>query len=83
MLNNFFSINVELVAGDGSVKYICKYTMKGADMAFIKIQAEGFEGNALRFDQFHQIRLARYITPMEAFFIDLGCAFSEKITSGL
>ncbi|KAL3121183.1 hypothetical protein niasHT_006212 [Heterodera trifolii] len=56
-------INVEFVAGDGCVKYLCKYVMKGADMAFIKIS--GQEGT-LAYDEYHQLRLARYITSMEA-----------------
>ncbi|KAL3110848.1 hypothetical protein niasHT_014785 [Heterodera trifolii] len=60
---NPFFINVEFVAGDGCVKYLCKYVMKGADMAFIKIS--GQEGT-LAYDEYHQLRLARYITSMEA-----------------
>ncbi|KAL3088235.1 hypothetical protein niasHS_009532 [Heterodera schachtii] len=56
-------VNVEFVAGDGCVKYLCKYVMKGADMAFIKIS--GQEGT-LAYDEYHQLRLARYITSMEA-----------------
>nr|CAD2202128.1 unnamed protein product [Meloidogyne enterolobii] len=60
-------INVELVAGDGCVKYVTKYVMKGADMAFIRVEQEGIEGGAWRYDEFHQLRLARYITSMEAF----------------
>jgi len=66
-LTLLFSINVELVAGDGCVKYVTKYVMKGADMAFIRVEQEGFEGGAWRYDEFHQLRLARYITSMEAF----------------
>lgn len=66
-LHKNFSINVELVAGDGCVKYVTKYVMKGADMAFIRVEQEGFEGGAWRYDEFHQLRLARYITSMEAF----------------
>ncbi|CAK5068760.1 unnamed protein product [Meloidogyne enterolobii] len=65
--NFSFSINVELVAGDGCVKYVTKYVMKGADMAFIRIEQDGVEGGAWRYDEFHQLRLARYITSMEAF----------------
>jgi len=55
------------VAGDGCVKYVTKYVMKGADMAFIRVEQEGVEGGAWRYDEFHQLRLARYITSMEAF----------------
>uniref|UniRef100_A0A183BU32 ATP-dependent DNA helicase n=1 Tax=Globodera pallida TaxID=36090 RepID=A0A183BU32_GLOPA len=57
-------INVEFVAGDGCTKYICKYCMKGADMAFVEVKKDG--DTTWDYDEFHQIRLARYITSAEA-----------------
>lgn len=46
-----------------------KYVTKGADMAFVRLYMEGLaEGDRpLCYDEFHQMRLARYITSMEAF----------------
>uniref|UniRef100_A0A183C0C5 ATP-dependent DNA helicase n=1 Tax=Globodera pallida TaxID=36090 RepID=A0A183C0C5_GLOPA len=57
-------INVEFVAGDGCTKYICKYCMKGADMAFVEVKKDG--DTTWDYDEYHQIRLARYITSAEA-----------------
>uniref|UniRef100_A0A183BU25 RING-type domain-containing protein n=1 Tax=Globodera pallida TaxID=36090 RepID=A0A183BU25_GLOPA len=60
-------INTEFVAGEGCTKYLCKYVMKGADMAFIEVQATGDQQKKIDYDEFHQVRLARYITSMEAY----------------
>uniref|UniRef100_A0A183BNP0 ATP-dependent DNA helicase n=1 Tax=Globodera pallida TaxID=36090 RepID=A0A183BNP0_GLOPA len=57
-------INVEFVAGDGCTKYICKYCMKGGDMAFVEVTKDG--NTKWDYDEYHQIRLARYITSAEA-----------------
>uniref|UniRef100_A0A183BWX4 Helitron_like_N domain-containing protein n=1 Tax=Globodera pallida TaxID=36090 RepID=A0A183BWX4_GLOPA len=57
-------INVEFVAGDGCTKYICKYCMKGGDMAFVEVKKDG--NTKWDYDEYHQIRLARYITSAEA-----------------
>ncbi|KAL3072091.1 hypothetical protein niasHT_036318 [Heterodera trifolii] len=60
-------INTEFVAGEGCTKYLCKYVMKGADMAFIEVKGGPDKQQKVDYDEFHQIRLARYITSMEAF----------------
>ncbi|KAL3084144.1 hypothetical protein niasHS_008613 [Heterodera schachtii] len=60
-------INTEFVAGEGCTKYLCKYVMKGADMAFIEVKGGPEKQQKVDYDEFHQIRLARYITSMEAF----------------
>ena len=64
-----FSINVEFVAGDGCAKYVVKYAIKGADMAIVNVQREvdGKQQNEVDYDEFNQMRLARYITSPEAF----------------
>ncbi|KAL3096906.1 hypothetical protein niasHT_028962 [Heterodera trifolii] len=59
-------INTEFVAGEGCTKYLCKYVMKGADMAFIQVEGGPDVRHKVDYDEFHQIRLARYITSMEA-----------------
>ncbi|KAL3075367.1 hypothetical protein niasHT_033597 [Heterodera trifolii] len=59
-------INTEFVAGEGCTKYLCKYVMKGADMAFIQVDGGPDVRQKVDYDEFHQIRLARYITSMEA-----------------
>ncbi|KAL3068642.1 hypothetical protein niasHS_016746 [Heterodera schachtii] len=76
-------INVEFVAGDGCTKYVCKYVMKGADMCFVQVSKEGFDEKALRYDEFHQIRLTRHITSVEAFMSIYGVPLvqrSHKVT---
>uniref|UniRef100_A0A914H4I5 ATP-dependent DNA helicase n=1 Tax=Globodera rostochiensis TaxID=31243 RepID=A0A914H4I5_GLORO len=60
-------INVEFVAGEGCTKYLCKYVMKGADMCFVQITEQGGQRRVWRYDEFHQIRLSRYVTSIEAF----------------
>uniref|UniRef100_A0A914H6D2 Helitron helicase-like domain-containing protein n=1 Tax=Globodera rostochiensis TaxID=31243 RepID=A0A914H6D2_GLORO len=65
-------INVEFVAGDGCIKYLCKYMMKGADMAFVQVTDGNTGQSALNYDEMHQIRLARYISSMEAYLQQLG-----------
>uniref|UniRef100_A0A914H7H4 Helitron helicase-like domain-containing protein n=2 Tax=Globodera rostochiensis TaxID=31243 RepID=A0A914H7H4_GLORO len=65
-------INVEFVAGDGCIKYLCKYMMKGADMAFVQVTDGNTGQSALNYDEIHQIRLARYISSMEAYLQQLG-----------
>ena len=64
-----FSINVKFVAGDGCAKYVVKYAMKGADMAIVNVQREvdGKLQNEVDYDEFNQMRLARYVTSPEAF----------------
>ena len=64
-----FSINVELVSGDHCAKYVLKYIMKGSDMCFTHIDKDR---HTLKYDEFHQMRLARYITSMESFLTLLG-----------
>ncbi|KAL3073431.1 hypothetical protein niasHT_038569 [Heterodera trifolii] len=59
-------INTEFVTGEGCTKYLCKYVMKGADMAFIQVQGGPDGRQKVDYDEYHQIRLARYITSMEA-----------------
>lgn len=65
----FFSINVELVAGEGLVKYVLKYVMKGAEMAIVEFHERGQPGQLrqLVFDEFRQLRMTRFVTSMEAF----------------
>jgi len=76
------SINTELVAGQQCVKYVCKYVMKGATMAFVRMQQEGMKSDAhnppIRYDEFHQIRLARYITSMEAYLSLIGLPLVKR-----
>lgn len=60
-----FSINVEFLYGDSCVKYVTKYAMKGADLGFVRIATEG--GTTVNFDEFQQIKLARFVTAHEAF----------------
>uniref|UniRef100_A0A183BTU6 ATP-dependent DNA helicase n=1 Tax=Globodera pallida TaxID=36090 RepID=A0A183BTU6_GLOPA len=71
-------INVEFVAGEGCVKYLCKYMMKGADMAFVEVKDANTGQNALNYDELHQIRLARYISSMEAFLQQLGTPIIKR-----
>ena len=63
-----FSINVEWIQGDACIKYVMKYVMKGCDLAFVQVGRE--RNNAcvvqITYDEFKQIRMARYQTPMEA-----------------
>lgn len=57
-----------MVSGDKCGQYTLKYVMKGADMAFVKVERDkyGDEGD-WNYDEFAQIRLARYLTAMEAY----------------
>ena len=77
-----FSINTELVAGQQCVKYVCKYVMKGATMAFVRMQQEGMKSDVpnppIRYDEFHQIRLVRYITSMEAYLSLIGLPLVKR-----
>lgn len=75
----YFSINVELVVGDGCTKYVCYYVMKGADMAFVEMKNDPDPNNpTFHYDEFNQIRMARYITSMEAFLSLWGCPLIKK-----
>uniref|UniRef100_A0A914GSI1 ATP-dependent DNA helicase n=1 Tax=Globodera rostochiensis TaxID=31243 RepID=A0A914GSI1_GLORO len=65
-------INVEFVAGEGCIKYLCKYMMKGADMAFVQVTDASTGQSAVNYDEMQQIRLARYISSMEAYLQQLG-----------
>uniref|UniRef100_A0A914H8H6 ATP-dependent DNA helicase n=1 Tax=Globodera rostochiensis TaxID=31243 RepID=A0A914H8H6_GLORO len=63
-------INVEWVQGDACIKYVLKYVMKGCQLAFVQIvndTAMTTAGNVVvNYDEFRQIRMARYQTPNEA-----------------
>uniref|UniRef100_A0A183CJY4 ATP-dependent DNA helicase n=1 Tax=Globodera pallida TaxID=36090 RepID=A0A183CJY4_GLOPA len=63
-------INVEWIQGDACIKYVLKYVMKGCQLAFVQIvndTAATTAGNVVvNYDEFRQIRMARYQTPNEA-----------------
>uniref|UniRef100_A0A914HAT8 ATP-dependent DNA helicase n=1 Tax=Globodera rostochiensis TaxID=31243 RepID=A0A914HAT8_GLORO len=63
-------INVEWIQGDACIKYVLKYVMKGCQLAFVQIvndTAMTTAGNVVvNYDEFRQIRMARYQTPNEA-----------------
>uniref|UniRef100_A0A183C4Z0 ATP-dependent DNA helicase n=1 Tax=Globodera pallida TaxID=36090 RepID=A0A183C4Z0_GLOPA len=63
-------INVEWIQGDACIKYVLKYVMKGCQLAFVQIvndTAATTAGNVIvNYDEFRQIRMARYQTPNEA-----------------
>uniref|UniRef100_A0A914H992 Helitron helicase-like domain-containing protein n=1 Tax=Globodera rostochiensis TaxID=31243 RepID=A0A914H992_GLORO len=63
-------INVEWIQGDACIKYVLKYVMKGCQLAFVQIvndNAATTAGNVVvNYDEFRQIRMARYQTPNEA-----------------
>ena len=58
-----FSVNVEYLHGDKCVKYVTKYLMKGCEMAFVDTKEEG----VVDYDEYQQLRMARYISAPEAF----------------
>uniref|UniRef100_A0A183CF04 OTU domain-containing protein n=1 Tax=Globodera pallida TaxID=36090 RepID=A0A183CF04_GLOPA len=64
------NINVEWIQGDACIKYVLKYVMKGCQLAFVQIvndNASTTAGNVVvNYDEFRQIRMARYQTPNEA-----------------
>uniref|UniRef100_A0A183CMG6 ATP-dependent DNA helicase n=1 Tax=Globodera pallida TaxID=36090 RepID=A0A183CMG6_GLOPA len=63
-------INVEWIQGDACIKYVLKYVMKGCQMAFVQIVNDSAAPTAanvlVNYDEFRQIRMARYQTPNEA-----------------
>uniref|UniRef100_A0A183BLD2 ATP-dependent DNA helicase n=1 Tax=Globodera pallida TaxID=36090 RepID=A0A183BLD2_GLOPA len=63
-------INVEWIQGDACIKYVLKYVMKGCQLAFVQIVNEAAATTAgtvvVNYDEFRQIRMARYQTPNEA-----------------
>jgi hypothetical protein len=72
----YYSINVEPVSGDGCVKYITYYLMKGSTKALTRMDNFGHQYNEndrggpnveWRYDEFQQMRLVRFITSFEAF----------------
>lgn len=56
-----------MVTGEGCLKYVLKYVMKGADMAFVGVRSKTGDVDEWGYDEFEQMRLARYITAIEAF----------------
>uniref|UniRef100_A0A183C069 ATP-dependent DNA helicase n=1 Tax=Globodera pallida TaxID=36090 RepID=A0A183C069_GLOPA len=63
-------INVEWIQGDACIKYVLKYVMKGCQLAFVQIVPDTAATTAgtvvVNYDEFRQIRMARYQTPNEA-----------------
>uniref|UniRef100_A0A183BU64 ATP-dependent DNA helicase n=1 Tax=Globodera pallida TaxID=36090 RepID=A0A183BU64_GLOPA len=63
-------INVEWIQGDACIKYVLKYVMKGCQLAFVQIVSDTTATTAgtvvVNYDEFRQIRMARYQTPNEA-----------------
>uniref|UniRef100_A0A183C837 Helitron_like_N domain-containing protein n=1 Tax=Globodera pallida TaxID=36090 RepID=A0A183C837_GLOPA len=63
-------INVEWIQGDACIKYVLKYVMKGCQLAFVQIVNDTAATTAgtvvVHYDEFRQIRMARYQTPNEA-----------------
>uniref|UniRef100_A0A183CC21 ATP-dependent DNA helicase n=1 Tax=Globodera pallida TaxID=36090 RepID=A0A183CC21_GLOPA len=63
-------INVEWIQGDACIKYVLKYVMKGCQLAFVQIVNDTAATTAgtvvINYDEFRQIRMARYQTPNEA-----------------
>uniref|UniRef100_A0A183C4Y9 ATP-dependent DNA helicase n=1 Tax=Globodera pallida TaxID=36090 RepID=A0A183C4Y9_GLOPA len=64
------NINVEWIQGDACIKYVLKYVMKGCQLAFVQIVNDTTATTAgtvvVNYDEFRQIRMARYQTPNEA-----------------
>jgi hypothetical protein len=61
-------INVEWIEGDACIKYVLKYVMKGADLAFIQVIPEGEDGTGeirVDYDETREMSLARYQTANE------------------
>uniref|UniRef100_A0A183CD57 ATP-dependent DNA helicase n=1 Tax=Globodera pallida TaxID=36090 RepID=A0A183CD57_GLOPA len=58
------------LAGDACIKYVLKYVMKGCQLAFVQIVNDAAATTAgtvvVNYDEFRQIRMARYQTPNEA-----------------
>ena len=73
-----------MVSGHGCLKYVLKYVMKGSEMALIEMQIQNENGEPLhnvpfyRYDEFHQIRMARYVTSFEAFLSLWGVHLVKK-----
>jgi hypothetical protein len=60
---------VEWIQGDACIKYVLKYVMKGADMAFVQMSSgrDDNTGNiVVDFDEFREMKMARFQTPNEA-----------------
>jgi hypothetical protein len=63
----FLSINIEFLHGDTCVKYVTKYALKGPDMAFVHAYAPAGRTGFIDYDEFNQLRTAKFVTAQEAY----------------